>query len=277
VTATPATPTAATREPGTTGVRARPSSFVHDLTTIAGRALRAAPREPEAIVPALVIPLFFFVVNTGALQDVAERGGVVSDFKAFQLPVAILFAVTGVSRAPALVTDIQNGYFDRLLLTPVRRLALLLGLMVADFALVITLAVPVIVLGFLVGVSFATGLLGILAFLVLAGCWGVAFNGFAYAIALKTGNPAAVNSSFILFFPFLFLTTSFLPQEALTGWLATVADFNPVTYLLAGMRAIVMEGWEAGPIAQAISAILGVGAVSVVLSLLALRGRTRRT
>ncbi|GIU89309.1 MAG: hypothetical protein KatS3mg010_0408 [Acidimicrobiia bacterium] len=277
MTATPAPPTAATAEAGTTGIRARPSSFVHDLTTIAGRALRAAPREPEAIVPALVIPLFFFVVNTGALQDVAEQGGVVSDFKAFQLPVAILFAVTGVSRAPALVTDIQNGYFDRLLLTPVRRLALLLGLMVADFALVIALAVPVIVLGFLVGVSFATGLLGILAFLVLAGCWGVAFNGFAYAIALKTGNPAAVNSSFILFFPFLFLTTSFLPQEALTGWLATVADFNPVTYLLAGMRAIVMEGWGAEPIAQAIAAILGVGAVSIVLSLLALRGRTRRT
>lgn len=277
MTATPAPPTPATAEAGTTGIRARPSSFVHDLTTIAGRALRAAPRESEAIVPALVIPLFFFVVNTGALQDVAEQGGVVSDFKAFQLPVAILFAVTGVSRAPALVTDIQNGYFDRLLLTPVRRLALLLGLMVADFALVIALAVPVIVLGFLVGVSFATGLLGFLAFLVLAGCWGVAFNGFAYAIALKTGNPAAVNSSFILFFPFLFLTTSFLPQEALTGWLATVADFNPVTYLLAGMRAIVMEGWEAEPIAQAIAAILGVGAVSIVLSLLALRGRTRRT
>src|SRR3712207_7371707 len=58
---------------------------------------------------------------------------------------------------------------------------------------------------------------------------------FPYTIALRTGNPAAVNSSFVLFFPFAFLTTTFLPQEALTGWLATVADFNPVTYLLAGL------------------------------------------
>ncbi|GIU87709.1 MAG: hypothetical protein KatS3mg009_2224 [Acidimicrobiia bacterium] len=270
-----------TEAPGTAGapagIRARRSSFVHDLTTIAGRALRAAPREPEAIVPALVIPLFFFMVNTGALQDLAEQGGVVPDFKAFQLPVAILFAVTGVSRAPALVTDIQNGYFDRLLLTPVRRLALLLGLMVADFALVIALAIPVVLLGFVVGVTFATGPAGILVFLLLAGCWGVAFNGFAYAIALKTGNPAAVNSSFVLFFPFLFLTTSFLPQEALTGWLATVADFNPVTYLLAGMRALVMDGWEAEPIAQGVAAIAGVGTVAILLSLVALRGRTRRS
>lgn len=259
------------------GIRARRSSFLHDLVTIAGRALRAAPREPEAVVPALVIPLFFFMVNTGALQDLAERSGVVADFKAFQLPVAILFAVTGVSRAPALVTDIQNGYFDRLLLTPVHRLALLLGLMVADFALVIALAVPVVLLGFAVGVSFATGPAGILVFLLLAGCWGIAFNGFAYAIALKTGNPAAVNSSFVLFFPFLFLTTSFLPEDALTGWLATVAGFNPVTYLLAGMRALVIDGWEAEPIAQGVAAIAGVGTVAILLSLVALRGRTRRS
>ena len=257
-------------------IRARRSSFPHDLATVAGRALRAAPREPEAIVPALVIPLFFFVVNTGALQDVAEGTELVQDFKAFQLPVAILFAVTGVSRAPALVTDIQNGYFDRLLLTPIRRLALLLGLLAADFALVIALAVPVTALGFLVGVRFETGLLGVLLFLLLAGCWGVAFNGFAYAIALKTGNPAAVNSSFVLFFPFLFLTTSFLPQVALTGWLSTVADYNPVTYILAGMRAFVIDGWEREPILQAVAAIAGVGIVALGLSLAALRGRTRR-
>ena len=98
--------------------------------------MRLTRREPEAIIPALVIPLFFFVVNTGALQSFAEKGVPGLDFKAFQLPVAIVFAVTGISRASSLVTDIQNGYFDRLLLTPVRRLTLLLGLMVADLVLV---------------------------------------------------------------------------------------------------------------------------------------------
>ena len=100
---------------------ARPSGFIGDLTTVARRALRSLLREPEALIPALTIPIFFYAVNIGALQDLAEGalGGL--DFKAFQLPVAIIFAVTGVSRAGALVTDIQSGYFDRLLLTPIRR------------------------------------------------------------------------------------------------------------------------------------------------------------
>ena len=263
-------------DPHAGDVIAQHAGFGRDLVSVAIRALRQIPREPEAIIPALIIPVFFYVVNVGALSPVAEASGV-TDFKAFQLPVAIIFAVTGVSRASALVSDINDGYFDRLLLTPMSRPALLLGLMVADFALVIALSIPVIILGALVGVQFVTGILGILVFLLLAGLWGLAFTGFPYAIALKTGNPAAVNSSFLLFFPFAFLTTAFLPQEALTGWLSTLATYNPVTYVLAALRSLLTEGWETTALVQGVIAILGVAAVSHTLAFMALRGRVSRS
>ena len=260
---------------GTT-IRARPAGFVSDMATVASRALRQIPREPDAIIPALVIPLFFFFVNIGAMEKFAEGTGAVEDFKAFQLPVAIIFAVTGVSRASALVTDIQGGYFDRLLLTPVRRLALLLGLMVADFVLVLALSTPVVALGLLLGVRFETGVAGILVFLLLSASWGLVFTGFPYAIALKTGNPAAVNASFIMFFPFAFLTSAFLPAEAMTGWMDAVATFNPVTYLLGGLRALTSEGWVAEDLLKAVGAIAGIGVLSQSLAFAALRGRVRR-
>jgi hypothetical protein len=186
------------------------------------------------------------VVNIGALQDVAEQSTGV-DFKAFQLPVAIIFAVTGVSRASSLVLDIQGGYLDRMLVSPVSRPALLLGLMVADIVLVLALSAGVTALAVAIGVRFATGLAGVALFLVLASLWGLAFTGFPYAIALRTGNPAAVNSSFVLFFPFAFLTSAFVPLDAMTGWLQAVARLNPVTYLLEGMRAIVSDGLQPQP------------------------------
>lgn len=261
-------------------IRARRGGFAADLMAVAGRALRSIPREPEAVIPALIVPLFFFFVNIGSLENLTEvvagGAGAEFDYRAFQLPVAIIFAVTGVSRASTLVTDIQSGYFDRLMVTPVRRLALLLGLMIADFALVIALSLPVIVLGFLVGVEFATGALGVVTFVLLAGVWGLVFTGFPYAIALKTGNPAAVNSSFILFFPFAFLTTAFAPKEFLSGWLDTAATFNPVTYLLKGLRSLVMVGWDASSLLQGGLAVIAVGLVSMTLALLALRGRVSR-
>jgi ABC-2 type transport system permease protein len=243
--------------------------------SLGGRALRSIPRDPESIIPALVVPMFFFAVNVGALQDLAERiPGI--DYKAFQLPVAIIFAVTGVTRANILVLDIQGGYFDRLALTPVNRLAMLLGFMVADLVLVISLSVPVIILGFIVGVRFETGVPGLFVFLGIAGIWALAYNAFPYAVALRTGNPAAVNSSFLLFLPVTFLTTVFVPKEALTGWMAQVVSFNPVTYLLEGMRSLIVDGWDAGDLLRAVAAISAVAILSFSLALWALAGRVRR-
>jgi ABC-2 type transport system permease protein len=256
-------------------VRARPAGFVHDLTSIAGRALRAIPRDIEAVVPPVFIALFFFVVNIATLQRLTEATPGF-DYTAFQMATAILLGVTGVSRAGALVLDVQNQYFDRLLLTPVRRTAILLGHMAADVAVAAGLTVPIVVLGLVLGVDFVGGPLGVLAFVVLASLWSLAFAGFGYAIALKTGNPAAVNSSFLLFFPFLFLTSSYVPRDQLSGWLDVVAGLNPVTYLLDGMRTLVMgDAWAWAELGQAVLAIAAVGVVSTSLCFAALRGRIR--
>ena len=256
-------------------ILARRGGFLSDTSSVAERALRSIPRDPEVTIPALVIPVFMYIMTVGALNDVAEDiPGL--NYKAFQIPVAVLFAVTGISRAMVVVTDIQTGYFDRLVISPVNRLALLLGLLIADFALVIALTVPVVIMAFIVGVGFVTGVPGILAFMFMSGLWGLIFAGFPYAIALKTGNPAAVNISFLLFFPFLFMTTLFVPREAMTGWLGAAADFNPVTHLLAALRSLISEGWEPYTLVKGLGATLGVGVVSIGMSLAALKGRATR-
>ncbi|PKB72192.1 MAG: ABC transporter [SAR202 cluster bacterium Io17-Chloro-G6] len=257
------------------GIRAKRAGFSSEIMAVAIRALRSILRDPEGVIPPLIFPVFFFIVNVGALKDVAERlPGI--DYLEFQLPVAIIFAVTGISRAVMVVTDIQGGYFDRLSLTPINRLAMLLGLMVADLALVVALTVPVLALGFVFGVWFESGPLGILVFVLIAGLWGLVYTGFPYAIALKTGNPAAVNSSFLLFLPFVFLTTLFLPKDALTGWMANVATYNPVTYLLDALRSLISEGWDAQALLAGVGAVLCVGVVSMSLALFALHGRVRQ-
>jgi ABC-2 type transport system permease protein len=256
---------------------ARAAGFAADVAAIAGRAVRSTRRDPEAVVPAIVIPVFFYAVNIGALAPLTEDAAPGFSYKAFMVPSAVIFAVTGISRASALVLDIQGGYFDRLLMTPVRRLALIVGLMVADFLLVCTLTFAVVVMGLIVGVRFEAGIPGILLFVLLGGAWGLAFTGLPYAIALKTGNPAAVNSSWLLFFPFSFLTTAFVPKDALSGWFSRVADFNPVTYLFVGMRSLIDDGWDGGDLAQATAAVVGVGVVCMGMALLALRGRVQRS
>ena len=257
-------------------VRARPSGFFGDLASVSSRALRLLPRDLESIIPAMLVPLFFLLVTIGAIQNLA--GGFASglDYKAFQLPVAIMTAVTGMSRANSLVIDISGGYFDRLLMTPVNRYALLLGLMLADMTLFIVLAVPVIALGFAIGVSFgATGFLGLLVFVLLGALWGLAYTGFPYAIALRTGNPGAVNSSFLLFFPFMFLTTAWVSRDVMTDWMAAITWFNPMTYALEGMRSLFV-GWDGWALGRALLAISAVGLLAQTLAFRSLSGRVRR-
>jgi ABC-2 type transport system permease protein len=253
-------------------VRGRRAGFLRDLRTVAGRALRQIPREPTSVLPAIFVPAFFYFTNIGALENLA---GGVSGFRyqAFLLPMAIAFAVTGMSRAPALVTDIQGGYFDRLCMTPARRLALLLGLMVADVVVIVALCLPVLACGYLLGVRFVTGVPGVLAFIGFSALWGLVFTAFPYAVALKTGSPAAVNASFILFFPVFFLSDAVVPKQALTGWFSTIVTYNPITYLLAALRSLISAGWHAGVLMEGVAALAGIGVVSMTLAGLAFRSK----
>jgi len=257
-------------------VRARPAGALHDVFSIAGRALRAVPRDLEAIVPPIFIAIFFFVVNIGTLENLTQNNITNFDYTAFEMATAILLGVTGVSRAQSLVVDVQNGYFDRLLLTPVRRSAILVGHMVADVTVSTVLCVPILALAFALGIEFHAGVLGVLVFVLIAALWSLSFAGFGYAIALKTGNPAAVNSSFLLFLPFLFLTSSYVPRDQLSGWLDTVAGWNPVTYLLEGLRSLALSGWHWDDIGKAFLAVLVVFLISFGLCFAALRSRVNQ-
>jgi len=249
-----------------------PSALWREIALVARRALRQVLREPTSVLPAVFVPAFFYAVNLGALERLASTG---LDYKAFLLPMAIAFAVTGMSRAPALVTDIQSGYFDRLCLTPVRRVALLLGLMVADVVVIVFLCIPVLAIGYGVGVRFSTGLPGVLTFVGFSAFWGLAFTGFPYAVALRTGNPAAVNACFVVFFPLFFLTDAVVPKALLTGWFSTIATYNPVTYLLGALRSLIIGGWQPGPLFEGLAALAGLAAVGMFLALSGLRARIR--
>jgi ABC-2 type transport system permease protein len=257
-------------------VRARPAGALRDVATIAGRSLRAVPRDLEAVLPPVLIAFFFFIVNVGTLKNLTQANIPGFDYTSFQMATAVLLGVTGVSRAQSLVVDVQNGYFDRLLLTPVRRSAILVGHMVADITVSSLLCVPILGLAFALGIDFKTGVPGVLVFILIAALWSLSFAGFGYAIALKTGNPAAVNSSFLLFFPFLFLTSSYVPRDQLSGWLDTVAGWNPVTYLLEGLRSLALVGWRGDDLAKAALALLVVFLISFGLCFAALRARVRQ-
>ncbi len=241
------------------------------------RAVRETIRQPGVEVSNLFIPLFFFFVTVGAISNVAGPAFGVRNYEGFQLPVAVLQCVAGSASVSGVVIirDIESGYFDKLLLTPSPRLAIVLGRLIADAIRAVAFTAVILVVITLAGSGMEAGPLGYVVILALAGLFGLAYSGIGVAIGLRTGNAQAAQAGFLLFFPLLFLSPAFAPKEVFDPWLEFLASINPVTYLLEGMRTLVLDGWQWDNLAGALAAVIGLGVVTIALSLWALRTRTR--
>jgi ABC-2 type transport system permease protein len=241
-----------------------------DVMLLGRRAVREVVRYPEATIPTLFIPLFFLAVNIGQVSRTFPRSTpflMGQGYVAFQLPVSLMFGVATASSGLALVTEIDLGYFDKLLVAPIPRSAIVLGRLAADFVRGVGASVIVLLAGLAFGARIQSGVLGAVVIVLLAALFGVAYAGFGILVALRSRNVQATQSSFLLFFPLLFLTPNFVPFNRLSPLMETLAHVNPVSYVIVGLRSLVINGWDAGEIAACLLVILGLGVILTGLSL----------
>jgi ABC-2 type transport system permease protein len=247
---------------------------VNETALLAKRAVREVWRLPAATIPALFIPVFFLVVNLGQVNKVFPSSTPFlhgQHYVAFQIPVSLVFAVSSATSGLAMVTDIDIGYLDKLMAAPIRRTALVWGRLAADLARGLVVSLLVLAVGFAFGARIKSGLLGIVLLVLLSALWGVAYAGIGIAIALKTKNVQTTNASFLIFFPLLFLTPNFVPMQLLATPLRVIARVNPVTYVITGLRDLVLyPGIHWGSLGACVLTIAATGLVLTALSLRAL-------
>ncbi len=234
------------------------------------RALREAWRTPEALVPTLFIPLFFLVVNVGQAGKIfpAQSTGFLKGqgYGAFQLPASLLLAASFGTAALFLVEDIEGGYFDKLRSAPIARTSIVLGRLIAELAKGLLISTLIVLLGMVFGITIASGVLGFVLLVVMTASWSVVFVGFMQLIALKTRSAAATNSGGLVFFPLLFLTPNFVPRNMLTRPMEVAASFNPVTYVMEGLRSLILVDLEWSKILPAFGVVAVLGALMLALN-----------
>ena len=217
-----------------------------EVLLLGRRASREIMRYPEATIPVLFIPLFFLAVNIGQVSETFPSSTPFLEgqgYVAFQLPVSLMFAVATATSGLALVTEIENGYFDKLLVAPIRRSSIIFGRLTADLVRGIAGSAIVLLAGIAFGAHIESGPIGALVIVLLAALFGVGYACFGVLIALHTRNVQATNTSFLLFFPLLFLTPNFVPFDRLTPVMEALARANPVSYVIEGLRSLIIQGW----------------------------------
>ena len=215
------------------------------------------------------MPIMFFLVNSAGFQKAVNIPGFGADsYLAFYAPVALFTSIyfsTG-STGLEVVTDISTGYMDRLFVAPINRLAVLLGKLLAMGTRAVMQALIMLIFVLLMGAHFNGGFFGLLILVALAFLFGMAWAGLGLAISLITKNPRVVQSGFVFFMPLTLMTTAQLPIALLTGWYKTVVLINPITYVLEGMRSLMLTGIEPHTLFNAFLAAIILGAITLSVS-----------
>ena len=222
-------------------------AIIRETFYIYHRNLRTWLSVPGNVIAPLFISGLLFILFGSMFERTISLGGFgTDDYKAFLVAWIIVQVVvfSGTDSGFALLMDIMSGYFDKLLLAPINRFSILFGTLMVSGTRALLQALVIVGLALAVGVDFQAGVLGVLAMLALAVFFGLVWSCLGIMIALKTRNAQATQTAGLLFFPFIFLTTAFMPEDQLSGWFKVAVKINPVTYVMEAMRAMVLEGWE---------------------------------
>ncbi|WP_250000849.1 ABC transporter permease [Actinoplanes sp. M2I2] len=241
------------------------TTLISDTGTVFSRELRPVLRDPFTIIFSMVQPLVFLALFTPLLpgRDALQW------FVPGIIVMSCLFAssMTGSN----LLFEIQTGSHERMLVTPLRRPALLIGRalkeivpMVAQAALIVAVCVPF---------GFRFDVLGALAGLLILATFCVGLGAFSYTLALAAKNQEWVfwTVQQTLLFPLLLLAGVLLPIDDGPGWLRALARGNPLSYVVDAERSLFNgEIWTTATLGGLIAAV-AVAALGVWAGVRAMR------
>lgn len=251
------------------------------VRSLAGRAVVRTLRQPAMIVPSLVFPLFLLAVNSAGLDAATEIPGFPTDsyltfVLAFPFVQGALFATMNTGQA--LAEDIENGFFNRLALTPMRGSALIAGQLGGLVVIGLIQATVYLGVGLAAGAELAAGPLGVPVLFALSILISIGFGGIGMFMAIRTGSGETVQGTFPLLFVVFFFSSISLPLDLLQqDWFRAIATANPVSYLIEGIRSLLIDGWDLGALALAFGIALALIAISITIASLSLRNRMVRT
>jgi len=227
--------------------------------SLAWRSLLLVRRMPSVFIPSLLMPLFILVATAGAFRGIealpAFEG---NSYLAFTIPMATVMGggFAGINAGMTLARDMEGGFVDRLVASPSPRVALVLGPALAAMARSGFTTTIIFIAGLIGGVSLP-GVLGMLVVYGVAAAFSVATACWAMGVALRTGTVQATPLMQVAVFVAIFFSVAYVPREAQDGWLRTVSDLNPVTYLLEASRDAELSGVAMSSLGPAFLAAAG--------------------
>lgn len=239
------------------------TALAHETYYLGARTMRRFIRVP-ANFSLILFPLILLLVFGQLFEAIVQVPGFEgSSYLAYLAPGQIAFMAflaVAWSAVPMLI-EYRTGYLDKLRASPIRHWSILTAELVPLFVQAAVMSAIVLGISVLLGASLVTGLWGALVILLLTALFAVAIAGISFIPGLLARSEQAAGSFGLLLFPLIFGSTAFMPQDLMPGWLQVVNDWNPITYLVEAIRALMVTGFDWSAIGRAVLAIGILGAV----------------
>jgi ABC-2 type transport system permease protein len=228
------------------------------------RSLILTLRQPVWLLMGIFQPILYLVLFGPLLEGaVTQAGAGVNAFDWFVPGMLVMIAIFGAAFVGfGLIAELRNGVVERMRVTPMSRIAMLLGRSLRDSTLLLMQATIMIVIAIPFGITLDPA--GLLVTLALVGLIGLAMAPLSYsaALILKSEDAFAPLVQFIAL-PLLLLSGIFLPLQLAPDWLQTLADLNPVTYAVEAVRAAFNGLWDHPAIVVGSTMIVVIAVVAV--------------
>lgn len=234
--------------------------FTHDTWLVFSRAMRLSVRNPVWVIIGIMQPILYLTLFGPLLEPVANTPGFPPGdaWQVFTPGLLVLLGLFGAAFVGfGLIAEWRAGVVDRMRVTPAARGALLMGRVLRDIVVILVQGALLVLTAILMGLEASLG--SILIGLGIVALLGGSFSAVSYGLALKLKSEdafAPLLNGVLL--PVMLLSGILLPMTLAPGWLETVSQFNPITYVVDGVRAIFrgdLASNEAG-IGFAITAVL---------------------
>jgi ABC-type multidrug transport system permease subunit len=237
-------------------------------------------RRPQLAAPLVIFPTALLAIQTAGAGQAVNLPGFppVANFLSFMLAGAMVqsLMMTGNSGAIAFAIDMEMGFTDRLFASPISRFSVVLGRLAATAVLGGIIAVYFIVLGLIFGAEIHEGVPGVVWAIVLTSSAALAFGSIVAALALRANSASVVQGIFPLVFVILFLSDAFFPANLMLEPASWVAQYNPLSFIVNGIREPIIDGWHLETQLKAIASVVGIALIGFTLCSAAMRGRVRR-
>ena len=234
---------------------------VDDTVTMLWRDLIRTARQPEMLVFAVVMGVFFLVLFNYVFGGAIGAGAQV-DYLQFLVPgVFVITALQGAQQTSmGFAADLAEGVTDRFRSLPMSQFAVIAGRTLADAARNVIGLIMVASLALVMGYRFDS-LWGAVAAIAVTTAIGFAFSWLGAAIAAKVRQPDMVGMlSMFWLFPLMLASTAFTPADTMPGWLRPFAANQPISVGAEAVRGLcegtanstdllLIGAWTIGPLA----------------------------